>query len=42
MKDNLKYFFLIKPRKYTFSMIITPIIHLLYFLQHDWYLQALF
>lgn len=31
MKDNLKYFFLIKTSEYTFSMIITLIIQLLYF-----------
>lgn len=35
MKDNLKYFFLIKPSGYTFSMIIALIIYLLYFLQCD-------
>lgn len=35
MKDNLKYFFLIKPSGYTFSMIIALIVYLLYFLQYD-------
>lgn len=31
MKENLKYFFLVKPTEYTFGMIITLIMHLLYF-----------
>lgn len=31
MKENLEYFCLIKPTEYTFRMIITLIMHLLYF-----------
>lgn len=35
MKDNLKYFFLINPSECVFSVIITFIVHLFYFLQRD-------